>query len=78
MSAPSTTGSPSLPRLMSVKEVATWLRTTEAAVYKLQERRQLPQAVRVGNRLLFRESDLIAWLGERQAVSPSKGDERCQ
>ncbi|MCA9583608.1 MAG: helix-turn-helix domain-containing protein [Myxococcales bacterium] len=59
-----------LNNLISVNELAEWLRTTPRAVYSMRARGQLPDPVRVGRRLLYRKEDLLGWLGEKCAVSP--------
>ena len=51
-----------LPYLLRASEVAVLLRTTTRAIYALTERGQLPGAVRVGRRLLFRRDDLLELL----------------
>lgn len=56
-----------LPRLLTVEEVAVWLRTTRKAVYAMVERGQLP-VFPVGTRVLFREDEMVAWL-KRRAMS---------
>jgi excisionase family DNA binding protein len=58
-----------LPTLLTVEEVAAWLRTTPKGVYAMAERGQLP-VTRVGARVLFDEADLLRWLSERRAKSP--------
>ena len=59
----------SLPVLLTSGEVAELLRTTRKAVYAMVERGQLPGVVRVGRRVLFRESALVDWLGQKSAPS---------
>lgn len=53
-----------LDRLLTIEEVADLLRTTPTALYSSRHRREAPGAlaVRVGKRLLWRPSDLEAWL----------------
>jgi excisionase family DNA binding protein len=58
-----------LPVLLTSGEVAQLLRTTRKAVYAMVERGQLPGVVRLGRRVLFRESALVDWL--RQKSTPS-------
>jgi excisionase family DNA binding protein len=57
------------PVLRTPGEVATLLRTSRKAIYAMVERGQLPGTVRIGRRVLFRESDLVEWL--RQKTVPS-------
>lgn len=56
--------------LLTADEVAALLRTTRKAIYAMVERAQLPGAIRLGRRLLFRRDDLLSWLDERRAASP--------
>jgi excisionase family DNA binding protein len=58
-----------LPVLLTSGEVAQLLRTTRKAVYAMVERGQLPGVVRLGRRVLFRESALVDWLGQKSAPS---------
>ena len=58
-----------LPLLLTVAEVAEFLRTTRKAVYAMVERGRLPVA-RVGRRLLIRRDDLVGLLRESRAPSP--------
>jgi predicted DNA-binding transcriptional regulator AlpA len=48
-----------LPELVTVEEVAAWLRTSVKAVYSKAERGTLPGAVHVGRRLYFVRSELL-------------------
>jgi excisionase family DNA binding protein len=59
-----------LPMLLSADEVAELLRTSRRAVYTMLERGQLPGAVRIGRRVLFRSDDLVGWLAECRTPSP--------
>lgn len=54
-----------LPELMTVEEVATFLRTSIDAIYKMVERKQLPGVVRShgGRRILFRRDEVRAHVG---------------
>jgi excisionase family DNA binding protein len=51
-----------LPALLTPAEVATWLKTTVKAVYARAERGNLPGATRLGRRLYFVRSELLAWV----------------
>ncbi|MFN0061922.1 MAG: helix-turn-helix domain-containing protein [Myxococcaceae bacterium] len=64
-----------LPFLLTIEEVAAWLRTTPKAIYALKDRGRLPGAVHRGRRLLVRRDDLLASLAEVGALSP-KGNRR--
>ncbi len=61
-----------LPGLVSIPEVAEWLRTTPKAIYNMIARGQLPPPIRVGRRLLFEREKLLRWLEERRALSPQE------
>ena len=63
-----------LPVLDTPSDVAAMLRTSRKAVYTMVERGQLPGAIRVGRRLLFRREALLQWLSEKVgAPSPTGG-----
>jgi excisionase family DNA binding protein len=64
------------PVLLTVDEVGDLLRTTRKGIYAMTERGFLPGAVRIGRRLLFRRDDLLDWLRQKSAPSPSKGEGR--
>ena len=51
--------------LMTVPEVAAFLRLTPKGVYSLVERRKIP-FVKVSNRVRFRRADVISWLEENR------------
>lgn len=51
--------------LMTVKEAAVLLRSSEKAVYALHRRGSLPGAIKVGARLLIRRQDLLGSAGGR-------------
>lgn len=55
--------------LMTPDEVARVLRTSRAAVYKMQERGQLPGVRRIGRRLLFDRATLLDWMGQNPTSS---------
>ena len=57
-----------LPALLTPAEVASLLRTSRCAIYAMIERSQLPGVVRIGRRVLLRETDLLEWL--RQKSTP--------
>jgi excisionase family DNA binding protein len=63
------TGPGHLPRLLTPGEVAALLRTSKKAVYAMIERAQLPGIVRIGRRVLLRETDLLDWLGQNTTPS---------
>ena len=59
----------SLPMLLTVRETAELLRTTDKAIYSMVERAQLPGVTRVGRRVLVRSADLLRWLDHNRAPS---------
>ena len=59
-----------MPVLVTAPEVAAWLSTTISAVYAKAERGTLPGAVRIGRRLYFIRSELLAYV-EQGRVSRS-------
>jgi excisionase family DNA binding protein len=61
-----------LPHLLTPAEVAGLLRTSKTAIYARIERGQLPGVVRVGRRVLVRESDLLEWLTPELPPSPER------
>jgi excisionase family DNA binding protein len=52
------------PALLTVEEVATYLRTTPTAIYHQVARGQLPGVVRVGRRVLIKRAVLERSLDE--------------
>jgi len=68
----STNATSTLPRLLTVDEVAAVLRTSRKAIYCMAERGQLPGVVRLGKRLLVREDALIESLHQKSVSSPEK------
>jgi excisionase family DNA binding protein len=58
-----------LPPLLTVDDVAAFLRTTRHAVYAMVEREQLPRPFRVGRRLLIRRDELLDWLDQKRTPS---------
>jgi excisionase family DNA binding protein len=61
-----------IPHLLTPREVADLLRTSKTAIYAMVERGQLPGVVRVGRRVLVRESDLLEWLTPELPPSPER------
>lgn len=49
-------------RLVSPKEFAEYLGKTVNHLYVMKHAGQLPVAVRLGRRVMWRESDIAAWL----------------
>ena len=52
-------------RLLTVREVAEWLRVHEKTIYEWAERGKLP-CFKIGNRLRFEASDVSRWLQARK------------
>ena len=61
-----------LPELLTADEVATWLKTTVKAVYAKAERGNLPGATRLGRRLYFIRTELVAFV--QQGRVPHLGE----
>jgi excisionase family DNA binding protein len=61
-----------MPELLTVQEVARWLKISAKAVYAKSERGCLPGATRLGRRLYFFRSELLR-LVEQNRV-PTLGD----
>ncbi|OAT82235.1 helix-turn-helix domain-containing protein [Desulfotomaculum copahuensis] len=53
---------------ITAPEVASMLGLSEWSVYDLARRHEIPH-VRIGRRVLFRRSSLMAWLESREAAS---------
>jgi excisionase family DNA binding protein len=64
--------SEALPRLLTVPETATLLRTTPTAVYAMIARARLPGVTRLGRRILVRADVLVHWLDQNHAPSPQE------
>jgi excisionase family DNA binding protein len=58
-------------RLLTVEEVAEWLRLTTKGVYAMVEARRIP-FFRVSNRLRFSRSSLLSWLEENRVSALSE------
>jgi excisionase family DNA binding protein len=61
-------------RIMTVPEVASYLRVSDAKVYRLIREGRLP-VVRIGKAWRFRKDLLDAWLCERTESFLKKNDE---
>lgn len=54
-----------LDRLLSVEDLAAYLRVPLATIYAWRYRRQGPPGFRVGRHLRFRERDIEAWIASQ-------------
>ena len=61
------------PDLLTVAEVATVLRTTREAVYKLVERGQVPGVIRLRKRVLVERESLVHWVHQNRTPSSAGG-----
>lgn len=52
---------------IGVRDLTEMFGLSEAAIYGLRHSRQLPNAARVGRRLMWRRSDIELWFDERSA-----------
>jgi excisionase family DNA binding protein len=59
--------------LMTVDEVATLLRVSSAAVYKMVERDEVPGVIRIKKRLRFEREVLVHWLHQNRTPSLTGG-----
>jgi len=68
---------PHAPVLLTVAEVANLLRTTPKGIYAMVERGQLVGSVRrIGRRVLFDQTALVAWMSELSGAPSPEGDRR--
>lgn len=68
---------PSLPRLLTIEEVADLLRTSRKAIYTQISRGAFPGVLRLSRRLLIDSAQLLQWLDQKRAVSlPTQGEQR--
>ena len=66
MNTPQGVSGPSaLQTLLTVRDVATWLRVHEKTIYEWAEKGKLP-CFKLGNRLRFDASDVSRWLQARK------------
>ncbi|MBC8273848.1 MAG: helix-turn-helix domain-containing protein [Chloroflexi bacterium] len=54
------------PRLMTIDEVAKYLRIHKSTIYRLAKDRRIP-ASKVGNKWRFRKDVIDRWLSERES-----------
>ena len=58
--------------LMTVAEVADFIRKSRNAVYAMVGRGQLPGVIRIGRNLRFRRDTLLDWIDQKDAPSPKE------
>jgi excisionase family DNA binding protein len=63
---------------MTLTEVAELARTTPGAIYQWRRRGKGPRARRVGKQLLFRRSDVLAWIDAQPDHANGVADIRYQ
>jgi predicted DNA-binding transcriptional regulator AlpA len=51
--------------LLTITDLATVLGTTRKGIYHRRSRGQLPPAIRIGRRVLWRPGDVEAWIASR-------------
>ena len=66
-------GPPGRSPVMTVDDVAAWLRVSRAAIYKMVERGQLPGVRRLGRKVYFHRASLLDWLDQNPASSLTGG-----
>ena len=61
-----------LPRLLTISEVARYLRLSKSQVYTLIQRNDLPHFRVSERRIVVSETDLLAWVQKQKALAPSQ------
>ena len=61
-----------LPRLLTVNEVARYLRLSKSQVYTLIQRNDLPHFRVSERRIVIAETDLKAWVQKQKSLAPSQ------
>lgn len=61
-------------RLLTVNEVAEYLRVPKSGIYDLVFRKKIP-FIKLGNRLRFKKVDIDNWI-ESQIFNPIKDDDK--
>ncbi|MBL8635215.1 MAG: helix-turn-helix domain-containing protein [Myxococcales bacterium] len=62
---------PQTTRLLTVTEIADWLRLTPKGIYALVEARRIP-FVKISNRLRFSEAEIEGWLRDNRVPASSE------
>ncbi|WP_349828102.1 helix-turn-helix transcriptional regulator [Brevibacterium litoralis] len=58
-------------RLLYVPEVAEMIRRSEASLRYMIHTGNAPRSAKIGGRVMFRESDVLAWIEEQFAEVPA-------
>ena len=66
-------GMPGADRLLDVSEVAAALGISKSSVYSMRYVGEAPPAIKLGNRLRWRRSDVEAWLAAQVSDQPAPG-----
>ena len=53
--------------MLTIEEAAEMLRSTKGTLRRWRYERSGPPSAKIGNRVMYRRSDLIAWLDEQFA-----------
>lgn len=62
--------SPGTSRILTIKEVAEYLKVTERTIYRLAAAKKIP-AFKVGGSWRFSRADIDAWIKEQSMVESS-------
>jgi predicted DNA-binding transcriptional regulator AlpA len=55
-------------RLLTIEEVAEWLRKPKATLYKWRSTGEGPAGFKIGRDLVYRRSAVVRWLAECEAA----------
>jgi excisionase family DNA binding protein len=58
-------------RLLTIGEVADWLRLPVATLYRWRYERRGPRGFRVGRHLRYLEADVDAWISQQRDRDPA-------
>lgn len=65
--------SPGAGAILTIKEVAGYLKVTERTIYRLAAAKQIP-AFKVGGSWRFSRADIDDWIKQQSALDPSDDD----
>ena len=65
------------PQVMNVREVAAYLRVSQATIYRLAQAGQIPSG-KVGRAWRFRKDTIDHWITKHPAISPAAKQEGAQ